>query len=96
MAIKPAWTLAILVALMVTAVPQVRAGQAQATTVPSSCNRLDGKWTIIAVDNRPVHNNEDLSDAIGTLQSDKLLYLTVSQLRPGWRRQNHQNCLQGG
>jgi C-terminal processing protease CtpA/Prc len=82
MAIKPAWTLAILVALMVTAMPLVRAGQAKATAVPSSCNTLDGKWTIIGVDNRPVHNNEDLSDAIGTLQSDRLLYLTVSQLRP--------------
>jgi len=82
MAIKPAWTLAILVALMVTAVPQVRAGQAKATTVPSSCNTLDGKWTIIAVDNRPVHNNEDLSDAISTLHPDKMVYLTVSQVRP--------------
>jgi len=82
MAIKAAWTLAILVALMVTAVPQVRAGQAKAATVPSSCNTLDGKWTIIAVDNRPVHNNEDLSDAISTLQPDKMVYLTVSQVRP--------------
>jgi S1-C subfamily serine protease len=82
MAIKGAWTLAILVALIVTVAPQVRAGQAQATTVPSSCNTLDGKWTIIGVDNRPVHNNEDLSDAISTLQSDKMVYLTVSQLRP--------------
>jgi len=82
MAIKAAWTLAILVALMVTAVPQVRAGQAKAATVPFSCNTLDGKWTIIAVDNRPVHNNEDLSDAISTLQPDKMVYLTVSQVRP--------------
>jgi len=81
-AIKGAWTLAILAALIVTVAPQVRAGQAQATTAPSSCNTLDGNWTIIGVDNRPVHNNEDLSDAIGTLPSDRLLYLTVSQLRP--------------
>ena len=38
MAIKAAWTLAILVALILTAVPQVRAGQTKAITVPSSCN----------------------------------------------------------
>ena len=82
MAIKPAWTLAILVALMVTAVPQVRAGQAQTVPVPSTCNTWDGDWTIAAVDNRPVRNNEDLSDAIGTLQPDKMVYLTVSQVRP--------------
>ena len=71
MAIKGAWTLAILAALIVTVAPQVRAGQAQATTAPSSCNTLDGNWTIIGVDNRPVHNNKDLSDAISKLQSDR-------------------------
>ena len=82
MSIKATWTLTLLVALIVTVAPQVRAGQAQAIPVPSSCNTLDGNWTIIGVDNRPVHNNEDLSDAISTLQSDKMVYLTVSQLRP--------------
>ena len=86
MAIKGAWTLGILVALIVTVAPQVRAGQAQATTVPSSCNTLDGKWTITAVDNRPVRNNEDLSDVISTLQPDSRIYVTVFQDLPGGGR----------
>jgi len=38
--------------------------------VPSTCNTWDGDWTIAAVDNRPVRNNEDLSDVISTLQPD--------------------------
>ena len=96
MAIKAAWTLAILVALMVTAVPQVRAGQATATTVPSSCNTLDGDWTIAAVDNRPVRNNEDLSDVISTLQPDSRIYVTVFQDLPGGGRKTFKIAFRVG
>src|SRR5882724_10084793 len=81
MAIKPAWALAILVALIVTA-PQVRAGQAQAVSVGSNCNSWDGDLTIVGVDNRPVGNNKDLRDTLRTRQPDNRIYLTVSQLLP--------------
>jgi hypothetical protein len=52
MIIKAAWTLAIFVALMMTVVPQGRAGQAQAVSVGSSCNSWDGDLTIVGVDNQ--------------------------------------------
>jgi len=96
MAIKGAWTLAILVALMVTAVPQVRAGQAQTVPVPSTCNTWDGDWTIAAVDNRPVRNNEDLSDVISTLQPDSRIYVTVFQDLPGGGRKTFKIAFRVG
>jgi C-terminal processing protease CtpA/Prc len=82
MAIKAAWKLAILVGFVMTLVSQVRAGQVQAVTVPSSCNSWDGDLTIVAVDNRPVANEEDLRNALSTLQPDNTIYLTLFQQLP--------------
>jgi hypothetical protein len=86
MIIKAAWTLAIFVALMVTVVPQVRAGQAQAISIGSSCNSWDGDLTIVGVDNQPVRNDQDLRDALSTLQPNNRVCLTVSQLLPDGAR----------
>lgn len=83
MAIKAPRTLTILVALMVTVVPHVRAGRAQAVSVGSNCDSLDGDLTIVGVNNRPVRNNKDLRDALRTPQPDNRMYLTVSEMLPG-------------
>jgi C-terminal processing protease CtpA/Prc len=96
MAIKAAWTLAILAALMVTVVPPVRAGQPQAVSVGSSCNSLDGNLTIVGLDNRPVSNDEDLRDALSTRQPDNRMYLTVSQLLPDGARKTIKIALRVG
>jgi C-terminal processing protease CtpA/Prc len=96
MAIKVAWTLAILAAFMMTVVPPVRAGQPQAVSVGSSCNSLDGDLTIVGVDNRPVINDQDLRDALSKRQPDNRIYLTMSQLLPDGARKTIKIALNVG
>ena len=86
MANKAGWTLAILIALIVSGVPQLRAEQAQVVSVGPGYNSLEGDLSIVSVDNRPVRDNEDLRNALSALQPDNRVYLTVFQLLPNGAR----------
>jgi hypothetical protein len=86
MAIKAGWRLAIIVALMVSAAPQVQAGQTQSLSAGSNCNSWEGDLAIVALDNRPVRNTKDLRDVLGKLQPDDTIYLTVLQQLPSGRK----------